>query len=113
MPPISLYETCLDRIIELIKVEHWSEEKDNPFSRLPSKIVELLVEVCGTSQNIRKFSYFRMLLSSGKLRQLKLCFPVIFIDTCMVLPQMLTEKGCMNITVLELDRNFKNHRKPE
>ncbi|GIY09185.1 uncharacterized protein CEXT_451241 [Caerostris extrusa] len=110
MPPISLYETCLDRIIELIKVEHWREEKDNPFSRLPSKIVELLVEVCGTSQKIRKFSYFRMLLSSGKLRQLKICFPVIFIDTCMVLPQMLTEKGCMNITVLELDRNFKNYR---
>ncbi|GIY57154.1 hypothetical protein CDAR_397811, partial [Caerostris darwini] len=108
MPPISLYETCLNRIIELLKVDHWSEEKENPFSRLPRKIVELLVEVCGTSQKIRKFSDFRMLLSSGKLRTLKLCFPVIFIDTCMVLPQMLTEKSCMNITVLELDRNFKN-----
>ncbi|GIY49208.1 uncharacterized protein CDAR_523791 [Caerostris darwini] len=111
MPPISLYETCLDRIIELIKVEHWKEERENPFSPLPPKIVELLVEVCGTSQEFKKFSYFRMLLSSGKLRKLKLCFPVFFTDICMVLPQMLTEKGCMKITVLELDENFQNfHR---
>ncbi|GIY59044.1 hypothetical protein CDAR_275501 [Caerostris darwini] len=109
MPPITLYATCLDRIIELIKVKHWSEEKENPFARLPPKIVELLVEVCGTSQKFREFSYFQMLLSSGKLRILKLCFPVIFIDICMVLPQMLTEKGCMKITVLELDRNFRNN----
>ncbi|GIY93545.1 uncharacterized protein CEXT_372351 [Caerostris extrusa] len=108
MPPISLYETCLDRIIELIKVEHWREERENPFSRLPPRIVELLVEVCGTSQEFKKFSYFRMLLSSGKLRILKLCFPVIFIDICVVLPQMLTEKGCLNITVLEMDKNFQN-----
>ncbi|GIX88010.1 uncharacterized protein CEXT_5661 [Caerostris extrusa] len=108
MAPISLYETCLDRIIELIKVEHWSGEKENPFSRLPSRIVELLVEGFGTSQKIRKFSYFRMLLSSGKLRILKLCFSVTFIDTCVVLPQMLTEKGCIKLTELELDRNFQN-----
>ncbi|GIY51436.1 hypothetical protein CDAR_377731 [Caerostris darwini] len=108
MPPISLYETCLDRIIELIKVKHWSEERENPFSRLPSKIVELLVEVCGTSQKLREFSSFRMLLSSGKLRILKICFPVFFTDICIVLPHMLTEKGCMKITVLELDRNFHN-----
>ncbi|GIX88014.1 hypothetical protein CEXT_5681 [Caerostris extrusa] len=99
MPPISLYETCLDRIIELIKVEHWREERENPFSRLPTRIVGLLVKVCGTSQKIRKFSNFRILLSSGKLRKLKLCFPVSFIDTCMVLPQMLAAKDCMNITV--------------
>ncbi|GIY28661.1 hypothetical protein CDAR_303471 [Caerostris darwini] len=99
MPPISLYETCLDRIIELIQVEHWGEEHENPFSRLPPKIVKLLVEVCGTSQEFRKFSYFRMSLSSGKLRKLKLCFPVIFINICRVLPQILTEKGCLNITV--------------
>ncbi|GIY50322.1 uncharacterized protein CDAR_180071 [Caerostris darwini] len=108
MAPISLYEFCLDRIIELIKADHWSEETENPFSRLPSRIVELLVEVCGTSQKFSEFSYFRMLLSSGKLRKLKLCFPVIFTDKCMVLPQMLTEKGCLNINVLELDRNFNN-----
>ncbi|GIY58126.1 hypothetical protein CEXT_16251 [Caerostris extrusa] len=49
-----------------------------------------------------------MLLSSGKLRKLKLRFPRNFIDTCVVLPPMLTEKGCMKITVLELDRNFQN-----
>ncbi|GIY49213.1 uncharacterized protein CDAR_523831 [Caerostris darwini] len=49
-----------------------------------------------------------MLLSSGKLRILKLCFPVFFTDICMVLPQMLTEKGCLSIKVLELDRNFQN-----
>ncbi|GIY93539.1 uncharacterized protein CEXT_372301 [Caerostris extrusa] len=109
MPPISLYETCLHRIIEMIKVEHWSGEKENPFSRLPSRIVELLVEVCGTSQEFKKFSYFRMLLSSGKLRKLKLCFPVFFTEKFMVLPQMLTEKGCIKLTVLELDRNFQNN----
>ncbi|GIY49197.1 hypothetical protein CDAR_523741 [Caerostris darwini] len=84
-------------------------KRENPFSRLPSKIVELLVEVCGTSQKVRKFSYFRILLSSGKLGKLKICFPVIFKDICIVLPQMLTEKGCMKITVLELDRNFHNN----
>ncbi|GIY49207.1 uncharacterized protein CDAR_523781 [Caerostris darwini] len=110
MHPISLYETCLDRIIELIKVEHWKEERENPFSPLPSKIVELLVDVCGTSQKITEFSSFRILLSSGKLRILKLCFPVSFTDTCVVLPQMLTEKGCIKITVLELDRNFQNDK---
>ncbi|GIY04913.1 hypothetical protein CEXT_110292 [Caerostris extrusa] len=49
-----------------------------------------------------------MLLSSGKLRKLKLCFPVFFTDICIVLPQMLTEKGCINIKVLELDQNFEN-----
>ncbi|GIX83325.1 hypothetical protein CEXT_97771 [Caerostris extrusa] len=108
MPPISLYQYCLDQIIELIKTEHWSQKIENPFSRLPSRIVELLVEVCGTSEKFSEFSYFRMLLSSGKLRKLKLSFPVIFTDKCMVFPRMLTEKGCLNINVLELDRNFIN-----
>ncbi|GIY09186.1 hypothetical protein CEXT_451251 [Caerostris extrusa] len=108
MPPISLYESLFYSNYRTDKTEHWSEEKENPFSRLPPRIVELLVEFCGTSQKIRKFSYFRMLLSIGKLRKLKLCFPVFFTDICIVLPQMLTEKGCINIKVLELDPNFEN-----
>ncbi|GIY78424.1 uncharacterized protein CDAR_272001 [Caerostris darwini] len=104
----TLHEICLDRILELIQERYWDDKKENPFSCLPTRVVEHLVEVCGASKRFWKFSYFRLLLSSGKLQELRLCFPVFFTDTCKLLPQMLTEEGCRNIKILELDKNFQN-----
>ncbi|GBN70204.1 hypothetical protein AVEN_231704-1 [Araneus ventricosus] len=69
----SLYMICLDRIYEFLKEGMWKSCIPNPFSDLPTKAVNELMDLSDDDEDYSKIGDVLLLLTSGRLTRLDLC----------------------------------------
>ncbi|GBM59512.1 hypothetical protein AVEN_70485-1 [Araneus ventricosus] len=69
-----LYKTCLEKTSHLIKTGMWATCSPNPFSDLPSRIVDDVME--NTTAGCKEVSSLLLLVESGKLTRLSIVFPL-------------------------------------
>ncbi|GBN45772.1 hypothetical protein AVEN_104006-1 [Araneus ventricosus] len=69
----SLYTICLDRIYGFLKEGIWKSCIPNPFSDLPTKAVNELMDLSNNEEGYLKTGDVLMLLTSGRLTRLDLC----------------------------------------
>ncbi|GBN14412.1 hypothetical protein AVEN_192146-1 [Araneus ventricosus] len=70
----SLYMICLDRIYGFLKEGMWKSCTPNPFSDLPTKAVNELMDLTDDKKDYSKIGDVLLLLTSGRLTRLDLCF---------------------------------------
>ncbi|GBN14409.1 hypothetical protein AVEN_192144-1 [Araneus ventricosus] len=69
----SLYTICLDRIFGFLKEGMWKSCTPNPFSDLPTKAVNELMDLSDNKKEIPEIDDVLLLLTSGRLTRLDLC----------------------------------------
>ncbi|GBN14405.1 hypothetical protein AVEN_192140-1 [Araneus ventricosus] len=69
----SLYMICLDRIYGFLKEGMWKSCTPNPFSDLPTKAVNELMDISDDKKDYSKIGDVLLLLTSGRLTRLDLC----------------------------------------
>ncbi|GBN14403.1 hypothetical protein AVEN_192138-1, partial [Araneus ventricosus] len=69
----SLYTICLDRIYGLLKEGMWKSCIPNPFSDLPTKVVNELMDISDDKKDYSKIGDVLVLLTSGRLTRLDRC----------------------------------------
>ncbi|GIX66967.1 hypothetical protein CEXT_753291 [Caerostris extrusa] len=77
MPVPTLYDTCIRKTIILFRSGVWNESKENPFSSLPSTIVDHLVKLTLSLKfrDLPNHKSLYLLLGSHRLNRLDLsCF---------------------------------------
>ncbi|GBM75792.1 hypothetical protein AVEN_77160-1 [Araneus ventricosus] len=110
----SLYRICLQKIAYLLRINYWDSWPENPFSCLPTTVVEELVGFVTyrrrLTNEIELIDTLRPLLTSGQIKHLDVFHwnSKTMHDYIMIL---LTEEFCKNLVTISIpyypDNDFK------